>query len=77
MAKEYKCPLIEIYVDETICYDIQMVTGQGNLINKSILDDYASLFDASKVTDERAARHCTDCAFNQLTGQSAKKQIAV
>jgi len=56
--------MIEIEVNETICYDIQMVTG--NMINKSIFDDYGDLFDASKVTKERAEELCEDCPYNQL-----------
>ena len=63
---EYKCPLLETVVSDTICYDIQMVTGPGNLINKSFLLGYGSLIDASKVTDERAGVMCPQCPFNQL-----------
>jgi hypothetical protein len=55
-------------IDETICYDIQMVRGPGNLINRSILDDYDNLFDSDLVTDIRAAAYCTGCPFNQLPG---------
>jgi hypothetical protein len=67
MFEEYRCPLVETDISDTICYDIQMVTGPGNLIKKSILNDYGDLFDASKVTDERAERFCSACPFNQLT----------
>jgi len=56
--------MIEIEVDETICYDIQMVTG--HFIKRRILDDYGDLFDQSKVTDEVAAELCENCPFNQL-----------
>ena len=66
MSREYKCPLVNSAIDETICYDIQMVTGTGNLINKRILDDYGSLFDTGKITDERAGNVCPLCPFNQL-----------
>ena len=62
----YNCPLLEMEIDETICYDIQMVTGPGRLINKSILDDYSTLFDITKVSDIRVALFCTHCSFNQL-----------
>ena len=66
MNGTYKCPMIEIDVDESICYDIQMVTGPGATIQRRILDDYGDLFDQSKVTDEAAAELCKDCPFNQL-----------
>ena len=71
MDNEYSCPLIEIDVDETICYDIQMVVGPGNLINRSILDDYGDLFDISKVSNDRAVQYCTNCPFNQLKQAAA------
>jgi len=60
--------MIEIDVDESICYDIQMVTG--NMIKKRILDDYGDLFDQSKVTGEMAEKLCGDCAYNQLNQTS-------
>ena len=66
MDNEYNCPLINGDIDETICYDIQMVVGPGNLINKRILEDYADTFDAGMVTDERAATTCPRCPYNQL-----------
>ena len=66
MAIEYKCPLLNMVINETICYDVQMVSGPGSLINKSILDDYNDLFDASKVTDKAVEKNCTYCPFNQL-----------
>ena len=64
MENEFRCPLVNSDIDETICYDIQMVTGK--LINRRILDDYSSLFDADKVTNERAEAVCPGCLFNQL-----------
>ena len=73
MDNEYKCPLVNNTIDETICYDIQMVTGKRNLINKRILEDYADIFDVSKVTDERAANACPRCPFNQLRRPAAQK----
>ena len=73
MTNEYNCPLVEALIDETICYDIQMVTGPGNLIRKSIIDVYSDLFDVAKVTDEGAAHFCTKCPFNQLTGAPVKE----
>jgi hypothetical protein len=66
MDNEYRCPLLDIDIDETICYDIQMVSGPGSLINRRILDDYGDLFDAGLVTDERTAVTCPHCEFNQL-----------
>jgi len=72
MSSDYKCPLVEAIIDETMCYDIQMVTGPGNLINKSILDYYIPYFDITKVTDERAIVFCTNCPFNQLSGPSTQ-----
>ena len=66
MEAEYKCPLVGSEIDETICYDIQMVTGPGSLIKRSILDDYDDVFDISTVTDVRAAQNCPCCPFNQL-----------
>ena len=77
MDNEYRCPLVDADIDETICYDIQMVVGPGNLINKSILDDYSDLFDSAKVTDDGAAVHCTGCAFNQLYGPLTRNRVAV
>ena len=71
MEHEYKCPLVNNDIDETICYDIQMVIGPGNLINKRILDDYADIFDISAVTEERAAAVCSQCPFNQLRHPAA------
>jgi len=73
MDSEYRCPLVNSDIDETICYDIQMVTG--NMINKRILEDYGDEFDTSMVTDERAATACPSCPFNQLK-QPAQKGIA-
>ena len=68
MDAEYMCPMLGVDVDETICYDIQMVVGPGNLINRSILNDYSDLFDPDVVTDNLAATHCPGCPFNQLYG---------
>ena len=63
---EFHCPLVDAKISDTICYDIQMVTGPGNLINKSILNDFAEIIDPRKVTDERAVAMCPRCPFNQL-----------
>ena len=78
MDNEYTCPLVSSDIDETICYDIQMVVGPGNLINKRILEDYVDIFDVGMVTDERAERYCTACPFNQLFGPLTKRtQVAI
>ena len=66
MENEYSCPLVNSCIDETMCYDIQMVIGPGNLINRRILKDYAGVFDVGMVTDKRAAAFCLCCPFNQL-----------
>lgn len=66
MDSKYRCPLVNRDIDETICYDIQMVVGPGSLINKRILEDYADIFNAGMVTDEQAAITCPNCPFNQL-----------
>jgi hypothetical protein len=71
MENEYKCPLVSGIIDETMCYDIQMVIGPGSLINKRILEDYADVFDIRAVTDERAASACPSCPFNQLRRTAA------
>ena len=68
MDNEYRCPMLGVVIDDTICYDIQMVVGSGSLIKKSILDEYADLFSPSMVTDELAAVFCANCSFNQLFG---------
>ena len=68
MTKDFFCPLLEVKLDDTICYDIQMV--MGGFIKKSILDDYGNMLDSSKVTSERANICCSSCAFNQLTGSA-------
>jgi hypothetical protein len=75
MQNEYRCPLVQCVIDETICYDIQMVAGPGSLINKRILEDYDDVFDVSKVTDKGAARHCPGCPFNPLI-QPARNGLA-
>ena len=75
MDHEYMCPLVNSKIDETVCYDIQMVVGPGNLINKRILEDYADEIDIGKVTDERAATVCPRCPFNQLR-QPAQRAFA-
>ena len=75
MDRDFWCPLVEASIDETICYDIQMVTGPNNLINKSILEYYASMFDIGKVNDIRAGAFCASCSFNQLK-QPAKSALA-
>ena len=74
MSSEYKCPLVEVMIDETMCYDIQMVSGSGNLINKRVLDYYVPYFDITKVTDARVAAFCADCPFNQLQRASIKNK---
>jgi hypothetical protein len=51
-------------IDETVCYDIQMVTG--NMINKRVLQDYEFEINESLITKERADRLCSACPFNQL-----------
>jgi len=61
---EYNCPLVNLEIDETVCYDIQMVTG--NMINRKILQDYGFEVDESLITKERADRLCSVCPFNQL-----------
>jgi len=61
---EYKCPLIKKIIDETVCYDIQMITG--NMINKRVLKDYDFFIDENLVTKEKAKNHCETCPFNQL-----------
>jgi hypothetical protein len=66
MENEYSCPLVNSAIDETMCYDIQMVVGPGSLINRRILEDYADVFDANMVTDKKAATFCPGCPFNQL-----------
>ena len=76
MDNEYRCPLVNCDIDETICYDIQMVTGPGSLINRRILVDYGSLFDVSLVTDERAAVVCPRCPFNQLRQPRQREVMA-
>lgn len=73
MENEYKCPLVNSDIDETVCYDIQMVVGPGNLINRRILEDYADEIDIGMVTDERAATTCPACPFNQLKQPAAQK----
>ena len=70
MNNEYACPLIGKFIDDTICYDIQMVTG--NMICKSILDDYGFYIGTEQVTKERAARYCENCLFNQMHGPLTK-----
>ena len=70
MENTYSCPLIKHDIDETICYDIQMVTG--GLINKTILRDYGFSIDESKVTKERANKICVKCPFNQMKGRLIK-----
>ena len=65
MNDEYSCPLVRADIDETICYDIQMVTG--NYISERILDDYSDIFDAATVTKEGALLYCACCPFNQLS----------
>jgi len=70
MNNTYQCPLIEHEVDDTICYDIQMVIC--NMINKSILHDYDFDIDETKVTNDRAEHYCTGCYFNQLIGEQTK-----
>ena len=70
MDREYHCPLVKRDIDETVCYDIQMVVGPGSLINRRISDDYADIFDADMVTDEQAALVCPRCPFNQLRRQA-------
>ena len=72
MQSEFTCPLVEAKIDETICYDIQMVSGPGNLINSKILEDYSDLFNINKVTNDRVAHHCQSCPFNQLYGPLTK-----
>ncbi|MCL2045430.1 MAG: hypothetical protein FWG88_03490 [Oscillospiraceae bacterium] len=72
MEIKYKCPMLNTKIDETICYDIQMVVGSGNLINKNILNYYKDIFDPKIVTDEASQKHCVDCPFNQLYGQTTK-----
>ena len=69
---EYECPLIEHIIDETICYDIQMVTG--NMINKRILQDYEFTIDENLLTEERIEMFCNNCPFNQLK-QNANKMV--
>ena len=76
MHNEFRCPLVDCDIDETICYDIQMVTGPGSLVSKRILDDYGSLFDADKVTDERAETLCPQCPFNQLRQPMHREALA-
>ena len=61
---EYNCPLVNIVIDETICYDIQMVTG--NMINKKILRDYGFDINENLITKERSERLCAVCPFNQI-----------
>jgi hypothetical protein len=51
-------------IDETICYDIQMVTSK--MINKRILQDYGFEVNENLVTKERSDRLCSVCPFNQL-----------
>jgi len=76
MPNEYSCPLVNTMIDETVCYDIQMVTGPGNLINRSILEYYTLYFDINQVTDERVAEYCVKCPFNQLYGPVTKSTNA-
>ncbi|MCL2109013.1 MAG: hypothetical protein FWH20_06685 [Oscillospiraceae bacterium] len=64
MPNEYNCPLINLNIDETVCYDIQMVTS--GMIKKSVLQDYDFPIDEGLVTKERAAHLCEACPFNQL-----------
>lgn len=71
---EYYCPLVNINVSETICYDIQMVTG--GLINRRILDDFSDMFNPSLVTDERADAVCPNCPFNQLKQPAQRETMA-
>ena len=71
MENEYNCPLVGGAIDETMCYDIQMVVGPGSLINRRILEDYAGVFGVNAVTDERAATFCPGCPFNQLKQAAA------
>jgi len=64
MEAEYNCPLIDTLIDETICYDIQMVAG--NMINKRILQDYGFHINEDLITKDRSAKLCSNCPFNQL-----------
>ena len=77
MKGKFECPLIKARIDETICYDIQMTIGPGSLINKNILDKYAEIFKANIISDDKAAKHCPTCYFNQLYGPLTKKRAAV
>jgi hypothetical protein len=56
-------------IDDSICYDIQMVGS--NMIKKSVLRDYDFPIDESKVTWDNLERCCPHCPFNQLQ-QSAE-----
>ena len=76
MDNEYKCPLVNSNIDETICYDIQMTVGPGNLINKRILEDYADIFNIDLITDERPPVTCPNCVFNQLGQLSTNQAIS-
>jgi hypothetical protein len=75
MEAEYNCPLVGTVIDETICYDIQMVTG--GMINKRILRDYEDDIDIAKVTVARASGRCPVCPFNQLLQPAPRKTMAL
>ena len=65
MDNEYRCPLVEQTISDTICYDVQMVLG--GMIKKSVLEDFDDPpVDVGKVSAEEGRKHCTHCAFNQL-----------
>jgi hypothetical protein len=50
------CPLKNTEIDETECYDIQMV--RSHMIKESVLD--------FRLNRNEADRLCTKCSFNQL-----------
>ncbi|MDR0804800.1 MAG: hypothetical protein LBN42_03335 [Oscillospiraceae bacterium] len=69
----FYCPLLTFEVDDSVCYDIQMV--RDGFINESILDDYEEQEGFVLTLDRnRAEELCPYCQFNQLTGPIGKSQ---
>jgi len=64
MVNKFLCQLIDNEIDETICYDIQMVNS--NMINNKILNNYDFSIDDNKLANTRVERYCRNCPYNQL-----------
>ena len=64
MPEKHNCTLLNREVDDSDCYDIQMMNAKA--IKKDRLKNFMPPVDENIITEQNWKKHCENCTFNQL-----------